>query len=111
MFGIYCREARIPYDTKFWREKILANLNRIVKNFLSKIFSFENFVSYALRVYANQGARDSVKNSVQDRSYIIISKICKFVSNKRCVIRSVTCDHMICMFFRTLIHKNLRKNL
>ena len=28
----------IPYNTKFWREKILANCKRFVKIFLSKIF-------------------------------------------------------------------------
>ena len=50
--------VHIPYDTKYWREKILANLancNRIAKNFLSKIFSFEKFVirKYAVRVCVN----------------------------------------------------------
>ena len=36
---IYCMQ--LPYDTKFWREKILANLGsckRFTKTFLSKIF-------------------------------------------------------------------------
>ena len=35
--------ADIPYETKFWRENILANLanyKRFAKNFLSKIFYF-----------------------------------------------------------------------
>ena len=37
----------ISYDTKFWREKILANLansQSFAKIFLSKIFSSEKFV-------------------------------------------------------------------
>jgi len=33
--------TKILYDTKFWREKILANCKRITNIFLSKIFSFK----------------------------------------------------------------------
>jgi len=42
----------LPYDTKFWREKILANLancKRIANIFLSKSFSFKILV---IRIYA-----------------------------------------------------------
>ena len=46
----------ILYDTKFWREKILANLanyKRFTKIFLSKIFSFE-WLEASLEAYVKQ---------------------------------------------------------
>ena len=37
----------IPYDTKFWREKILANLANCKR--FAKIFSFENYKLEAMQ--------------------------------------------------------------
>jgi len=55
LFWLLLFENAIPYNTRFWREKILANLvncKRITEIYLSKIFSFKKLVIqiYVVRV-------------------------------------------------------------